>query len=71
MEEKPSNAVNLVKMIGGYAVALGCMALVALNTKLGIGLSGEMQMVLIGVAVGGGALGSHGALKTPTDGGQP
>jgi hypothetical protein len=67
----PSNALNVVKMIGGYAVALGCLALVALNTKLGIGLDQGTQLVLIGVAVGGGALGSHGALNSPPPGGAP
>lgn len=61
------NKANLVKMIGGYAVALGCLALVAFNTKLQIGLTPEMIPVLVGVAIGGGAIGSHGALKTPTE----
>jgi hypothetical protein len=63
------NTVNLVKMIGGYFVSLACLAMVAFNQKWSIGLTSEMSVILIGVAIGGGVLGGHGALKTPTGGG--
>jgi hypothetical protein len=49
----------------GAVTSLGCLALVAFNSKLGIGLSPDTCVILIGVAVGGGVLGGHGALKTP------
>lgn len=60
-----SNALNITKMAIGGAVSVGCLALVALNSKLGIGLTPDTCLVLIGVALGSGSVAGHGALKTP------
>ena len=57
------NAIQIVKMLTGSALALACLALVAFETKLGLHPDPTRTMILLGMVVGGGVLGGQGAVK--------
>lgn len=57
--------MQLVKMVLGFLTSLALIALVAFSKVLGHDFGPKMQMMLLGLAVGGGAIGAHGAWKSP------
>lgn len=58
---------NTVKMIGGYVGGALCFAVVVFQKKLGFELGEEMQIALLVGGMTTFGIGTHGALKTPTD----
>lgn len=59
---------NNLKMWIGFGTTLALLAIVAFNKLLRLDFSGEMTMTLVGLAVTSGAVGAHGAYKTPPGG---
>lgn len=50
-------------MITGALMSLACLALIALEKKLGLDHDPNTRLVLLSIVVGGGLIGGQGALK--------
>jgi hypothetical protein len=55
--------VQVVKMLTGAITALGCLAALAFEKKLGADFGEMGRMALLGMVVGPAVLAGHGALK--------